>query len=497
MGDERMTIHPAISTAEILDVLRDFLSTALGILAWPVIVYFILINTSYLVLITLAWMTSHRHRRWERLEGVDHLLSSERAGGISLIVPAYNEEVGIVESVRSLLALAYPDVEVVVVNDGSTDGTLELMIDRFSLIEVASQAEGSIPTRAAPAGTYIPRSGRGGLVVVDKPNSGRSDAINVGINHASKDLVAIVDADSVLEASALLRVTQPFLNDPLRCIGSGGSIRPINHCVVDRGRVLEVRMSPRYLPRIQAVEYIRAFILGRQGWARARALLLISGAFGVFRRDVVLGVDGLDPDSIGEDLELVTRLHGTYRRSGTPYSVGFVAEPTNWTEVPPTIPVLARQRRRWHRGLWEVLWKHRRMCLNPRYGRIGMVAIPYYWLFELIAPLLEVIGIVAVPLGVALGVVHWQFALLFVLVAYVYGFLVSLAAIVVDTVYFNRYPRGKDIRRAVVATVAENFGYRQMTAVWRLQGWWAALRGKKAVWGVMSREGFGGSNSSK
>ncbi len=488
-----LMLHPAVTTSGLIDGLREVVAVTLGILAWPVIIYFVLINTSYLVLITLAWATSHRDRRRARLEGTDHVLASGRTAGISLIVPAYNEEVGIVESVQSLLALAYPDVEVVVVNDGSSDGTLQLMIERFSLIRVASQAEGAIPTKAQPTATYIPRSGRGGLVVVDKPNSGRSDAINVGINHASKDLIACVDADSVLEANALLTVTQPFLDDPLRCIGSGGSIRPINHCVVDRGRVLEVRMSPHYLPRIQAVEYIRAFVLGRQGWARARALLLISGAFGVFRRDVVLSAGGLDADSIGEDLELVTRLHGIYRRSHTPYTVGFVAEPVNWTEVPPTIPVLARQRRRWHRGLWEVLWKHRRMCFNPRYGRIGMVAIPYYWFFELIAPLLEVIGIIVVPLAVILGVSPWQYALLFVLVAYAYGFLVSLAAIVVDTIYFDRYPRGKDIRRAVVATVVENFGYRQMTAVWRLQGWWAALRGKQAVWGVMSRQGFGAS----
>ncbi len=485
-----------LATASFVDGLRSVVEALVVALSWPIITYFLVLNTSFLALIVLGWSSSYRDRRRAHLEGAEHLLSSGRVAGISLVVPSYNEEVGIVESIQALLALTYPEVEVVVVNDGSSDRTLQILIERFSLIRVEPQTHGAITTRVEPTATYIPRDGRGGLLVVDKPNSGRSDAINVGINHASKDLVAFVDADSVLEANALLAVVQPFLDDPLRCIGSGGSIRPINHCVVDRGRVLEVRMSPKYLPRIQAVEYIRAYVLGRQGWARAHALLLISGAFGVFRRDVVLSAGGLDSYCIGEDLELVTRLHALHRRSGTPYSVGFVAEPTNWTEVPPTISVLARQRRRWHRGLWEVLWKHRRMCLNPRYGRIGMVAIPYYWLFEMIAPLLEVIGMIVVPLGLALGVVPWQYAVLFILVAYTYGFFVSLAAIVIDTIHFRRYRRGKDIRRAVTAVIAENFGYRQMTAVWRLQGWWAALRGKTAVWGVMSRQGFGGSSTS-
>lgn len=492
-----MTGSALLAQSVVIDGLRDVVTVVVTVLSWPILIYFLVLNTSFLVLILLAGATARRDQRRRWLEGTDHVLASGHSPGISLVVAAYNEEVVIVESVQALLALAYPDVEVVVVNDGSKDTTLQLLIDRFSLISVVPQRHGTIETRVEPTAVYVPRNGRTGLVVVDKPNSGRSDAINVGINHASRDLVACVDADSVLEADALSAVTQSFLDNPLRCIASGGSIRPINGCVVDSGRVLEPRISPDILPRIQAVEYMRAYVLGRQGWARGDALLLISGAFGVFRRDVLLSAGGLDIGCIGEDLELVTRLHDIHRRRGVPYTVSFAAEPTNWTEVPFTVSVLARQRRRWHRGLWEVLWKHRRMFLNPRYGRIGMVAIPYYWVFEMIAPLLEIIGLVVVPLAVVLGITSWQFAALFILVAYAYGFFVSLAAIVIDALYFNRYRRGKDLRRAVTAIIIENFGFRQMTAVWRLQGWWAALRGKKAVWGVMLRQGFGGSSQGR
>ncbi|HET8601232.1 MAG TPA: glycosyltransferase family 2 protein [Segeticoccus sp.] len=251
-------------------------------------------------------------------------------------------------------------------------------------------------------------------------------------------------------------------------------------------------MPRTWLPRIQVVEYLRAFLLGRAGWSRIGALILISGAFGVFRRDVLVEVGGVDTASIGEDFELVMRMHRHLTRQRRDYRIEFVAEPICWTEVPTSTAVLRRQRARWHRGLWETLWKYRGMLGNPRYGRVGLLALPWYWLFELIAPALELFGLVLVVLGLALGVVNVWYAIAFLCLAYGYALLVTLAAMTVEEMSFHKYERWSDLGVTLVAAVLENVGYRQATAWWRLEGWWASLSGRKAVWGVMTREGFEG-----
>jgi cellulose synthase/poly-beta-1,6-N-acetylglucosamine synthase-like glycosyltransferase len=325
---------------------------------------------------------------------------------------------------------------------------------------------------------------------VRKANSGRSDSINVGVNLAREELVVFVDSDSLLDPDALLTVCRPFIDDPVRTVAAGGVIRAANGCRVRDGRVIDVRMPGKPLADIQIVEYLRAFHLGRAGWSRLNALILISGAFGVFRRDVLVEIGGLDPTSIGEDFELVMRLHRHLRRQHTPYRVTFLTEPICWTEVPSTVSVLRRQRSRWHRGLWETLWAYRGMLFNPRYGRLGMVAVPYYWAFELIAPLLELGGLILMGLGLALGVVSIQYFALFMLVAYAYAILVTLAAVTVEELSYHKYPRWRDLGVTLGAAVLENAGYRQATAWWRLEGWAAALTGRKQVWGTMTRTGF-------
>lgn len=479
----------------IVALLRAAVVTSMDVLQWPILVYFLIINTSYLLLIALAaWEFVHHLRRVEH-SGREDLITSRLAPRVSVVVPTYNEEIGIVSSVRSLLSLRYPDHEVVIVDDGSTDGTYQRLEAAFDLVEVDRELPLDVPARAPVRSVSIPRSGRSPLVVVRKENSGRSDAINVGINASVGDLVVFVDADSVLDPDALLTVTQPFTDDPTRTVATGGVIRAANGCRVVAGRVVQVGAPRRLIERIQVVEYLRAFLLGRTGWSRARALILISGAFGVFRRDVLAEVGGLDPDSIGEDFELVMRIHRHMRDQRRDYHVEFVAEPVCWTEVPSTTGVLRRQRSRWHRGLWETLWKYRRMLLNPRYGRVGLVAVPYYWAFELVAPLLEVVGVVLVVLGLALGVVNKPFALLFLAIAYGYAVLVTLCAMAVEELSFHKYTRWRDLGGLLLASVAENAGYRQATAWWRLQGWWASLRGRKQVWGTMTRTGLEGPDS--
>jgi cellulose synthase/poly-beta-1,6-N-acetylglucosamine synthase-like glycosyltransferase len=300
----------------------------------------------------------------------------------------------------------------------------------------------------------------------------------------------MVDADSVLDPDALLSVAKPFGDDPLRVAACGGVVRIANGCKVIGGRVVDVRMPRKWLVRVQVVEYLRAFLMGRTGWSRLGGLVVISGAFGIFRRDLVVEVGGMAYDTIGEDAELVVRLHHHLREMKQDYRVIFVAEPVSWSEAPATLRVLGRQRRRWHRGIAEILRKHRRMIGNPRYGRIGLLALPYYVVFELLAPFIELSALVLLPLGLWIDAVDLAFAWRFALVAYGYGLLVSLVSLFIEEVSFHRYPRWSDLVRGVAAAVLENFGYRQLLAVWQVSGVLHAWRGRQAVWGTMHREGF-------
>ncbi|NJC24485.1 cellulose synthase/poly-beta-1,6-N-acetylglucosamine synthase-like glycosyltransferase [Arthrobacter pigmenti] len=474
----------------IIEGLRTGVEWVFEVTAYPILAYFLVINTSLLLLILFASVNFTAHLRRQSFAGARTTAASPLSPGISVIIPAYNESTVIATSVRSVLDLRYPDHEVVIVNDGSTDDTLQILIDSYGLVEDPRDVLIKVPVRGQVRAVYRARDAALPIVVIDTENSGRSDSLNMGLNAASKDLVVMVDADSLLDPDSLLVVSKPFTDDPERVIATGGVVRVANGCEVVGGRVVNVKMPRNYFARIQIVEYLRSFLLGRAGWSQLNSLILISGAFGMFRRDLVIEAGGLDADCIGEDFELVMRLHRRMRLAKKKYRVVFIAEPVCWTEVPSTAAVLARQRRRWHRGLWEVLTKYRGMTFNPRYGSIGMVALPYYWIFELIAPAIELFGIIIVPLGLLLGVVNVPYALAFIAVAYLYAIFVSLMALLVEEASFHRYNRWQDLWVALLVSVQENLGYRQLTAVWRIQGWWAALRGKKQVWGTMTRTGF-------
>jgi cellulose synthase/poly-beta-1,6-N-acetylglucosamine synthase-like glycosyltransferase len=468
----------------------DVVEAILDAVDVPVLAYFLVMNTTMLILVLFAAAEFGQYIRRVDLGRRDESVSSRLTPGISVLVPMHNEEAGIVTSVTSLLALRYPRHEVVVIDDGSTDGGFAALQQAFDLVEVPREIPSDIPVQEPPTSVHMPRDGRTRLTVVRKENSGKTDSVNNGINAAVEDLVAIVDADSILEPDCLLTVTKPFADDPTRMIATGGVVRAANGCTTRAGRIIEINTPPNWLARIQVVEYLRAFYLGRVGWSRFNGLIMISGAFGVFRRDVVVEVGGLDHTSIGEDFELVMRIHRHMQRTGRDYAVRFVAEPVCWTEVPSTRAVLRRQRVRWHRGLWETLWRHRGMMLNPRYGRIGMLAVPYYWFFELIAPVIELAGLALMVTGLVFGVIDVPFAILFMLVAYGYGMLVTLASMAIEELSFHRYPRWRDLAVSAVAAVLENVGYRQATAWWRIRGWWASLTRRKQVWGTMTRSGF-------
>lgn len=474
----------------VLDVARGVVGLLFEALETPILVYFALVNSSYLLLVLLAAAGFVHHVRRIEHSGRAETFGSQFAPGVSILVPAYNEEAGIVASVQAMLALRYPRHEIVVIDDGSTDATFDRLREAFDLVRIDRELPHDIPVRSRILDVWVPRDGRTRLVAVRKENGGKTDALNLGINTATEPLVAMIDADSILDPDALVTVAKPFADDPVRTVATGGVVRPANGCTVVSGRIVSVQTPATWLPRIQVVEYLRAFFLGRSGWSRLRALMLISGAFGLFRRDVLVELQGMDPECIGEDLELVVRIHHHMHRTQRDYHVEFVPEPVAWTEVPASLQDLRSQRRRWHRGLWSVLWKYRGMLFRPRYGRIGLAALPYFWVFELLAPVIELGGLVLITAGVLLGVVDMGYVVLFLLVAYGYAIVVTLAAMAVEELSFHRYPRWRDLGVTLLAAVFEHFGYRQLTAWWRIEGFVDGLRGGAHVWGTMKRQGF-------
>ena len=470
--------------------MRETVADALLAFDTFVLGYFLVLNTWYLVLLLLASQDLWRYVRRSDIAGLEDALVNPLTPPVSVILPAHNEEAVIVDSVHAMRSLRYPHIEVIVVDDGSTDRTFENLREEFDLVQVPKVVPELVPVAKRVLSSWVPRAGDPLLVLRKAAGGAKTDPLNAGINAASSPLVCLVDADAVLDDDALLKVVKPFLDDPLRVVATGGTIRAVNGSTVDRGRVLAARMPRGWLPRIQVIEYLRAFLLGRIGWSRLQALLIISGAFGVFRRDVVIEVGGMAHGTIGEDAELVARMHRHLREEGRDYRVAFVADPVCWTEVPSSLKVLGTQRRRWSRGLSETLWKHRRMMANPRYGPVGTLAMPYFLVFELLGPVIELLGFLTAGLGFAFGLLNLQFAILFFTVAFGYGLLLSIASIAIEELTYHRFPGWRDLWYAMVAAVLENIGFRQLHAWWRLRGLGQALRGRQAQWGEMTRTGF-------
>ena len=452
-----------------------------------ILIYFIAINSSYFILLAISYFSVSRYRRRIKHEQWRRVIQSPLTIPVSIIAPAYNEELTIDESVQSLLMLEYPEFEVIVVNDGSTDNTLGKLRTSFNLHPIPADIEERVPCQQI-LGLYRSPD-YPNLVAVDKVNGGKADAQNAGINVSRHPLICIIDADSLIEGGALLRVTKPFSERPEKTVAVGGIVRIANGCTIEAGRVARAGLSHAWLPLIQAVEYLRAFLFGRSGWSALHSLLIISGAFGIFRKDVVIAIGGYRRGSLAEDMELVVRMHRYLREQRQEYEMHFLPDPVCWTEVPESLRTLGRQRNRWQRGLIDSLRIHRRMMLNPRYGTIGMVAFPYFVFFEMMAPVVELSGYIIIPISYALGIVNFLFFALFLTVAILIGVILSTGAVVLEELFYRRYPKTSDIVRLVAAAFLENFGYRQLTLWWRMKAFWDYFSGKTA-WGKMERKGF-------
>jgi cellulose synthase/poly-beta-1,6-N-acetylglucosamine synthase-like glycosyltransferase len=462
---------------------------------WTVLGYVVLLDASMLVLVVLGARRVLANRRWAGAEGHEQIFASPLTPAISVLIPARNEEPGVLDTLSATLAQRYPSFEVVLVDDGCTDRTFDVIAERYALTPVTPRWTAHLPVDGEILSVHRATTGDP-LTVIRKTSVGRrSDATNAALNVARHPLVCMVDADSLLEPDALLKVAHPFVEDPHNVVAAGGVVRAVNGSVTDRGTVLEPRLSRRWLVRIQAVEYLRSFLLGRTGWADANALLIISGAFGLFRRDLLIEIGGMDARSLAEDAELVVSLQEHLRRQGRPHRMVFVPEPVCWTEVPETWEVLGRQRRRWAHGLGQLLWKHKRMIANPRFGSLGMLAMPFFVLFELLGPVVEVLGLISVAVSAALGVLDLGSAAVMVGFALLVGTLLSTTVVAVEEFTFHRYRTGRDLMALLAAGALENFGYRQVHAWYRLQGLLRAVTRRNPVWTAMPRTGFSGASS--
>jgi cellulose synthase/poly-beta-1,6-N-acetylglucosamine synthase-like glycosyltransferase len=471
------------------DLTAQELALALVVLVEDaVLLYFLALNSFVLALVLLGFASTRRSVALVHGGDLRSLMQSPLMPPVSVIVPAYNEQANVIETVHSLLQLRYPRFEVVVVNDGSDDATLERLVEHYALRPVARGFESRVhckPIRALFESQEFPN-----LVVVDKQNGGKGDALNAGINVSRYPLFCGIDGDSVLEADALLRVARPFHDHPDTMVAAGGTVRIANGSQLRAGRIVDVNLPRALLPRIQVVEYLRAFLFGRMGWSSLGGLLIISGAFGLFEKRAVAEAGGYATDSVGEDMELVVRLHRSLRERKRPYRIGFVPEPVCWTEAPESLAVLRRQRMRWQRGLIDSLSRHRRMLGNPRYGSVGMLAMPYFAAFEMLGPVVELLGYLIVPLSYLLGILDVAVLHAFFAAAVLYAIVISIVSVLLDDLAFRRYRGLGQLMSLASASIVEAVAFRPLCAWWRLGAFWQHYRNDLS-WGRMERRGLG------
>jgi cellulose synthase/poly-beta-1,6-N-acetylglucosamine synthase-like glycosyltransferase len=453
--------------------------------------YYLASNLAYLTMLIIALKTSAMHQHRLESHRLNWIKESPLAPPITILAPAHNEQASIRVATHNLLELDYPQLEVIIINDGSQDRTLEELREEFRLRPVRAVY---VPEAKSAAVRGLYRSDADArLMVVDKePGGSKADAVNAGLNAATSPYVCVVDTDSLLERDALLRIMVPILADPKRVVAVGGIIRVLNGSEIRGGQLRRVRLPRKSIEVIQVIEYLRAFLIGREAWAQGNMLMIISGAFGLFRTDLVRAVGGYRSRAIGEDFDLVARLHRHMLEKQADYEIRFVPDPMCWTEVPSDLKSLGRQRARWQKGLLDVLWPNRDMLFRPSYGRIGCFALPYLWLFELLAPVIEIAGIGLILLAAILGVLSREFFVQFLVFGYAFATVISIGSVLQEEITYKRYNDWRDVARLITYCFFEHFPYRQLHMIWRLQGLWQYSRGD-LVWKPMKRKGLSSS----
>ena len=444
---------------------------------------------TYFYGIPFAWIEINKrsqrdddHSHWE-------MLRSEAYLPITIIVPAYNEQNTIRESVMALMALHYPEVKVIVVNDGSSDNTVETMIREFDMTPVHYVRDNETITHK-PIRQLYGSDRYPDLLFIDKENGKKADAINTGLTCVRTPLFCVIDADSLLESNALLKAVRPFLETSDNVIAVGGTVGIVNGCKVKNGQVVEYGLPKKFIPRVQVVEYIRAYLMARVATSSKGSFALISGAFGIFRRDIVVAIGGYDTTTVGEDMEMVLRMHRYMMDREIPYAVRYVPEPVCWTEAPENLKFLSNQRTRWQRGALECLARHKSMMFKRKYGRLGVISMPTYVLADLIGPIMEIVGYIMLVLFLLLGWLTLGFFLAANAFIFGVGVFITTMSICIEQDEIENLSTPKDLMNVLLTAFLENFGYRQICSFWRLKGLFQYFRGSKHVWGQMERVGF-------
>ncbi len=470
----------------------DFLYYSYLLVKFSFLLYGLILIFIYSSGILLSDRAVKRNKKRAHFLQVNDIVSATDIPTVTLVAPAYNEGRTIVENVKSLLAIQYPFYDLLIVNDGSTDNTMQLLIEKYDL----EPFDTTFSTQPIPTATVnrIFKSRKAQykqLTVIDKNNGGKADAINAGINFAASELILCTDADCIIEQDALLKMVRPYLEESdQEIIACGASIGIANDSIISNGTIKELRLPNDMIPMIQVVEYIRAFLIGRMGWGEINGLMLVSGAFGMYPRNRLIDVGGYDAKTVGEDFDLCIKLRVHMEQIKKPYKVVYVPETLCWTEAPPDYDIFIKQRDRWARGLIETLFIHRKLFLNPKYRNVGLFFIPYWFFFEFGAPIVEFLGLISLIVFGIFGLINWTTALLLLFTVYLFGCIFSTVAIFFYVKSFRHYSTSKQVTELLLAAYLEPFVYHPVLVFAQIKGYYKILFNIKSGWGVMKRRGF-------
>lgn len=446
----------------------------------------VLLSVIYIVQMIMSFVKVRKDSKALMSNDYERYMYSDNLLPISLLIPAYNEEENVVQNIKSLMKMDYPNFEIIVVNDGSTDKTHEKIVEAFGLYQIESSQKVSIPTKEV-RGVYY-NVDYPNLLYIDKENGGKSDALNAGINASSYPLFACLDADSRLEKDALLKLSIEFNKDK-NTIVAGGIVRIANGSVIRDGEFKGFSMPKKIIERFQIVEYYRSFLSGRVSWGLSNSMLIVSGAFGVFQKQAVIEVGGYKTNTIGEDMEIVVRLHSYMRKNKRKYKIIFCEDAVCWTQGPMSLKDIRGQRRRWQIGLLDTLISHKNLLFNPRYGMVGMVAVPYNWMFELLGAVIEVLGYFIIPFSLIMGELNVFFFVIYFLLATLLGIMLSIGSLILEQYTKKSAMTAKQYILISVYAILENFGYRQLITLFRVEGIFK-YRKFRQTWGKIERKEF-------
>lgn len=476
--------------------MKEIFELFLLFIQFVIFIYASILLLSYVVLGIIALRETIKYIHKNSFINYTVLSKSSNVPSISVLAPAYNEGENIIDNVRSLLTVNYLNLEIIVINDGSKDDSLEKLIKEYELVPVNYYYQEKIKSSKVNAIYKSKNIVFKKLIVVDKVNGGKADALNVGINVSSNQFVVSIDVDCILEQNALLKMIKPFLENPkTTTIATGGVIRIANSCMVESGRVVDIRLPVKLLPRIQTLEYVRAFILGRMAWSKLNGLLIISGAFGMFDKKVVLEAGGYNVHTVGEDMELVVRMRRMMQERSQKYRVAYIPDPLCWTEAPDNYTILGRQRNRWARGTHETLMAHRTMFFNRKYGTLGMISYPYWFFFEYLAPMIEFFGLLFFIFLTIIGMVNWEYTILLTLFLASYGMMFSSFAILAEEIAYHQYNKRKDLLNLLLSAIYEPFVFHAFGVYSALSGHYQKIIKGATGWGNMTRQGFTKNNT--